>query len=169
VRHERAGRASRSRWLSLDRATRVARRSAPAPTTTIGTFDGVAQLVVNGALLRCAMGVAPGSLMVLPSSRVGASGQPVANILDSKPFVNIGSFSMCMSLGNPAVVAATAAAFGVLTPMPCTPMTAAPWMPGSPTVLSGPAPALTSTCTCVCSFGGVIQVAFPGQVTSMAP
>lgn len=115
------------------------------------------------------MGLAPGSLMVLPMSRVAASGQPVANILDSKPFVNIGSFSMCMSLANPTVAAATAAALGVLTPMPCTPMTAAPWVPGSPTVMSGPAPALTNTSTCVCSYGGVIQVSFAGQVTATAP
>lgn len=129
----------------------------------------MAQLVVNGALLSCAMGLAPGSLVVLPMSRVAASGQPVANVLDSKPFVNIGSFSMCMSLANPTVAAATAAALGVLTPMPCTPMTAAPWVPGSPTVMSGPAPALTNTSTCVCSYGGVIQVAFAGQVTATAP
>jgi hypothetical protein len=115
------------------------------------------------------MGLAPGPLVVLPTSRVVASGQPVANVLDSKPFVNITSFSMCMSLANPAVASATAAAFGALTPMPCTPMTSAPWVPGSPTVMSGPAPALTSTSTCVCSFGGVIQVSFPGQITSMAP
>lgn len=129
----------------------------------------MAQVVVNSAMLQCAMGMAPGTLTVLPMSRVSVAGQPVANILDSKPFVNITGFGMCMSLANPAVAAATAAAFGVLVPMPCTPMTAAPWMPGSPTVLSGPAPALTNTSTCICSFGGVIQVTMPGQFTAMAP
>lgn len=127
------------------------------------------QLVVNSALMQCAMGMAPGTLMVLPTGRVMSSGQPVANIMDSKPFVNITGFGMCMSLANPAVAAATAAAFGALTPMPCTPMTAAPWVPGSPTVMSGPAPALTNTSTCVCSFGGSIQVTMPGQFTTMAP
>ncbi|MFK8025636.1 MAG: DUF4280 domain-containing protein [Ilumatobacter sp.] len=127
------------------------------------------QLVVNSAMTQCAMGIAPGPLTVLPVNRVTSSGQPVANITDSKPFVNIMGFGMCMSLANPAVAAATAAAFGVLTPMPCTPMTAAPWVPGSPTVMSGPAPALTNTSTCVCSFGGVIQVTVPGQFTALAP
>ncbi len=127
------------------------------------------QLVVNSAMLQCAMGMAPGTLTVLPMSRVAIAGQPVANILDSKPFVNITGFGMCMSLANPAVAAATIAAFGALVPMPCTPMTAAPWMPGSPTVLSGPAPALTNTSTCICSFGGVIQVTMPGQFTATAP
>jgi hypothetical protein len=130
---------------------------------------GVGQLVVNAAVIQCAMGMAPGVLTVLPASRVTASGQPVANIFDSKPFVNIAPFGMCMSLANPAVAAATAAAFGALTPMPCTPMTAAPWVPGSPTVMSGPAPALTNSSQCICSFGGVIQITMPGQFTAQAP
>lgn len=129
----------------------------------------MAQLVVNSAMLQCAMGAAPGTLVVLPTSRVTSSGQPVANILDSKPFVNITGFGMCMSMANPAVAAATAAAFGVLVPMPCTPMTTAPWVPGSPTVLSGGAPALTNSSQCICGFGGTIAVTMPGQFTAMAP
>lgn len=131
--------------------------------------DLVGQVVVNSAMLQCAMGAAPGTLVVLPTSRVTSSGQPVANILDSKPFVNITGFGMCMSPANPAVAAATAAAFGVLTPMPCTPMTSAPWVPGSPTVMSGPAPALTNSSQCICAFGGAISVSFAGQVTTTAP
>ena len=106
---------------------------------------------------------------MLPLNRVMAGGQPAANITDSKPFVNIAPFGMCMSLANPAVAAATAAALGALTPMPCTPMTSAPWVPGSPTVMSGPAPALTNSSTCVCAFGGVVQISFAGQATVMAP
>lgn len=127
------------------------------------------QLVVNSAMLQCAMGLAPGTLTVLPMSRIVASGQPVANIMDSKPFLNITGFGMCMSLANPTVAAATAAAFGALVPMPCTPMTTAPWVPGSPTVMSGPAPALTSTSQCICAYGGVIQITMPGQFTATAP
>lgn len=126
------------------------------------------QLVVNSAVIQCAMGVAPGTLTVLPVSRLAVGGQPIANILDSKPFVNITGFGMCISPANPAVAAATAAAFGVLVPMPCTPMTS-PWAPGSPTVMSGPAPALTNSSMCTCAFGGVVQIVMAGQFTVMAP
>ena len=61
--------------------------------------------------------------------------------------------------------AATAAALGVLTPMPCIPVTTA-WVPGSATVLVGNMPALNSTSKCMCNWGGVIQVTYPGQVTT---
>jgi hypothetical protein len=94
---------------------------------------------------------------------------PIANIMDNKPMVNILPFGMCNSPANPMVAAATAAALGVLTPMPCIPVTAAPWVPGSPTVLVGNMPALNNSSKCMCNWGGVISVAFPGQVTIQAP
>jgi hypothetical protein len=71
---------------------------------------------------------------------------------------------MCSSLANPTVAAATAAALGVLTPMPCVPVTPAPWVPGSPTVMIGGVPALNSTCKCMCTWAGVIQITVPGPV-----
>lgn len=124
---------------------------------------------VMGAMTMCSFGAAPSTLMVLPASQVMSSKVPAANIMDSKPFVNVMPFGMCMSMANPAVAAATAAAFGVLTPMPCTPMTAAPWVPGCPTVLVGKMPALNNSSKCICSFGGVIQITLPGQFTEMIP
>ncbi|CAO3359725.1 DUF4280 domain-containing protein [Azospirillum palustre] len=124
---------------------------------------------VMGAMTMCSFGAAPSSLMVLPASAVMSSKVPAANIMDSKPFVNVMPFGMCMSMANPMVAAATAAALGVLTPMPCTPMTAAPWVPGSPTVLVGKMPALNNSSKCMCSFGGVIQITLPGQFTEMVP
>ncbi|WP_420249253.1 DUF4280 domain-containing protein, partial [Citrobacter sedlakii] len=60
-----------------------------------------------------------------------------------------------------------AAALGVLTPMPCIPVTIAPWMPGSPTILVGGMPALTAQSKLMCNWGGVIQIVFPGQVTTI--
>jgi hypothetical protein len=106
--------------------------------------------------------VAPSTLMVLPVNRVMSS-MPVANIMDNKPFLNVLPFGMCTSLANPAVASATAAALGVLTPMPCTPVTPAPWVPGAPTVLVGNMPALDQNAKLICTFGGVIQITVPGQ------
>lgn len=123
------------------------------------------QLVVSGALLMCPFGVAPSTLNVLPTNKV-LDRTPAATIMDSQPLVNIASFGMCISPANPAVAAATAAALGVLTPMPCIPNTPAPWTPGSPTVLLASLPALNNTCTCMCLWGGVIQITSPGQFTT---
>lgn len=125
--------------------------------------------VVSGALLQCSFGAAPTALVVLPVNRVMAGGPPAANIMDYAPIVNIPTFGTCTSLANPTVASATAAAFGALTPMPCVPATAAPWMPGSPTVLIGGMPALNNSSKCLCSFGGVISINFAGQVTVMIP
>ncbi|MGK3983871.1 DUF4280 domain-containing protein [Sorangium sp. So ce136] len=118
--------------------------------------------VVMGAMLQCSFGAAPSSLIVLPENRVMA-GVPAANIMDSKPIVNIPPFGMCTSPANPTVATATAVASGVLTPMPCVPATAAPWMPGSTKVTIGKMPALDNTCKLMCNWGGVIQVVSPGQ------
>jgi hypothetical protein len=76
---------------------------------------------------------------------------------------------MCITPTNPAVAAATAAALGVLTPMPCIPVTVASWVPGAPTVLLGGKPALDNTCQLMCMWGGVIQVTVPGQFTEQIP
>ena len=83
--------------------------------------------------------------------------------MDNKPIVNIPPFGMCSSLANPTVAAATTAALGVLTPMPCVPATVTPWAPGSPTVMLGNMPTLNNTCTLNCMWGGVITISQPGQ------
>lgn len=126
------------------------------------------QQVCAGAMLKCSFGLAPGTLLVLPASGV-MTAVPDATIMDNKPLVNIAPFGMCNSLANPTVAAATAAAMGVLTPMPCVPMTAAPWMPGSPTVLLGNQPALNNASKLMCMAGGVIEVVMPGQATVAIP
>ena len=92
--------------------------------------------VCMGATLQCSFGAAPSSLVVLPTSRTMTT-TPAATIMDHAPLVNIMPFGMCSSPANPTVAAATAAALGVLTPMPCVPATAAPWVTGAPTVLIG--------------------------------
>ncbi|MDY0164243.1 DUF4280 domain-containing protein [Desulfobotulus sp.] len=121
-------------------------------------------LVTNGAVMMCSFGVAPSSLLVLPTNKVLAS-LPAATIMDYAPGVNILPFGMCTTPSNPAVASATAAALGVLTPMPCVPVTVAPWVPGKPTVLIGNFPALTDSSKLMCMWGGVISINFAGQVT----
>jgi hypothetical protein len=119
-------------------------------------------------MLQCSFGAAPSSLTVLPLNRT-LTGAPAANIMDNKPFVNILPFGMCNTPSNPMVAAATAAALGVLTPMPCIPVTVAPWVVGAPTVLIGNMPALNNSAKLMCNWGGVIQVVVPGQFTTMTP
>ena len=126
-------------------------------------------LVVNGAMMTCSFGAAPSSLVVLPTNKVMGCNVPAANIMDFVPLTNILPFGVCSSMANPTVASATAAALGVLTPMPCVPVTAAPWAPGCPTVLIANMPALNDSSKCMCSFGGVISITFPGQVTVQVP
>ena len=118
-----------------------------------------------GAMLKCSFGVAPSSLVVLPKNKVITSYVPAANIMDHIPMVNIMPFAMCQSLANPMVAAATAAALGVLTPMPCIPVTPSPWVPGSADVILANFPALNDTSKLMCNWGGVIEVKMPGQQT----
>jgi hypothetical protein len=119
--------------------------------------------VCMGAMISCSFGAAPASLVVLPVNRVLTSNMPAATIMDHAPIINIPPFGVCSSLANPTVAAATSAALGVLTPMPCIPATATPWIPGSPTVMIGNMPALNNTCTLNCMWGGVITISQPGQ------
>ncbi|MBR6101122.1 MAG: DUF4280 domain-containing protein [Ruminococcus sp.] len=124
--------------------------------------------VCGGAQLMCPFGMAPSALNVLPQNRTVTSA-PLANIMDNKPMVNIMPFGMCTSLANPTVASATAAAWGVLTPMPCIPAITAPWAPGSPTVLIAGSPALNNTSKLMCAYGGVIQILNPAATTIQIP
>jgi len=121
--------------------------------------------VCMGASMMCTFGMAPSTLVVLPTNKV----MPDANIMDHIPMTNIMPFGMCMSPSNPTVAAATAAALGVLTPMPCIPNTPAPWVPGAATVMLGNMPTLDNVSTLNCIWGGVITFTYPGETTVMVP
>jgi hypothetical protein len=123
--------------------------------------------VVSTATLQCTFGLSPSTLSVLPVSGVMIEGRPAATIADAAPTVNIPPFGMCTSLSNPTVAAATASALGVLTPMPCLPVTTA-WVPGAPQTAIGGRPALTSASKCACAYGGIISVINPGSTRTMA-
>ena len=114
------------------------------------------QLVVSTAQLTCVAGTAPSVLVVTPENKVMSSNMPAATIMDNIPMKNIMPFGTCNIL--------TASASGV--PTPCVPATAAPWAPGSVTVMIGNKPALNNTCKLICSIGGVINVVSPGQMTT---
>ncbi len=122
------------------------------------------QQVCMGAMMTCTFGTAPGSLIVLPQNRVMTSNMPAANIMDNKPIVNIPPFAMCTSPSNPVVASATAAALGVLTPMPCVPATVTPWTPGCTKTMIANMPALNNSSTLNCMWAGVISISQPGQV-----
>jgi Domain of unknown function (DUF4280) len=122
----------------------------------------MAQLVVTGASLQCSFGVAPSTLIATPTPAVNGEMMPAATITSNIPIVNIPPFGMCNSLSNPTVAAATSAALGVLTPMPCIPVIPAPWAPGSPTVTIGKLPALTNNSKCNCAWGGMISITNAG-------
>src|SRR5882757_3892329 len=121
-----------------------------------------------GGLMKCSMGMAPSTLMPTPKTVI-TSNMMAANIMDHVPLMNILPFGMCQSMANPMVAAATAAALGVLTPMPCIPATVTPWVPGAPTVLIGNIPALDNLSQCMCMWGGVINVVNPATVRTNVP
>ncbi len=125
--------------------------------------------VCMGAMMQCSFGMAPSSLVVLPTNKVMTNMVPDANIMDHIPMTNIMPFGMCQSLANPTVAAATAAALGVLTPMPCIPATPAPWVAGAPTVLLGNFPTLDNVSQLMCIWGGVITFTDAGEETVQVP
>ncbi len=125
--------------------------------------------VCMGAQMMCTFGLAPSSLVVLPINRVMTNEVPDANIMDYIPLVNIMPFGACASPANPTVAAATAAAMGVLTPMPCIPATTSPWVPGAVNVMLGNQPTLDNISTLTCMWGGIITFTTPGEFTVMVP
>jgi hypothetical protein len=116
-------------------------------------------------MLTCTFGMAPSSLVVVrPNATV--EGRPVATIADMAPGVNVMPFGMCQSLANPQVAAATAAALGVLTPMPCTPIPNGMWSSVAPGTRVGGVPVLAQGAVLKCAYLGVISVSTPGSTTT---
>jgi hypothetical protein len=121
-----------------------------------------------GSQMKCSMGAAPSALM--PTFKpIMTNNKVAANIMDHVPMLNILPFGVCKSLANPTVAAATAAAMGTLTPMPCIPATPAPWIPGAPTVLVANFPALDNTSKLMCMWAGVIEFTDASQANHQIP
>lgn len=123
-------------------------------------------LVVTGATIACTMGMAPGILTAAVQSVCIAGGKPAAVINDMAPMTSVGPCGMCTSMVNPAVSAATAAALGVLTPQPCSPVPAGPWAPGGGVIIGG-MPCLSTESRLTCAYGGSISIVNAGQMQVM--
>ena len=120
--------------------------------------------VCKGAKLKCSFGSDQSDLGVMhPMQAVNLHGQPMANIQDYKPMMNIQPFGQCKSLANPTVASATAANNGKLQEMPCIPNTTSPWTPGNMKVLLKGMPALMNDCKLMCMWAGIIEITNAGQ------
>lgn len=121
--------------------------------------------VCMGAMMQCSFGMAPSTLMITNPLRPLIQKKPKATIMDFIPMTNIPPFGMCQSMANPQVASATAAAMGVLTPMPCVPVITAPWAPGGQQLISN-MPALLENSKCICAWGGNISITNPGHTAN---
>jgi peptidoglycan hydrolase-like protein with peptidoglycan-binding domain len=152
-------------WNALDTAAPAATSGAPSGQPPKPSPSQPPKAAVNGvrvyagAMLFCPFGTAPTML------QINEPGRTVAVTRDAVPNMNILPFGMCKSPGNPAMIAATEAAMGTLTPMPCTPAIAGPWSPpGMPLESAGtpPSPMIGTNSTLQCQFLGVIKIIHPG-------
>jgi len=107
-------------------------------------------VVGETSLIQCLFGLVPTPLMVLPDRTIMAEGMLMGNITDIIPLINIVTFGECISLANPEVASATAAALGVLVPMPCVPVIVDPWITLAIDVIVTEGPALDQTSIVMC-------------------
>jgi hypothetical protein len=115
--------------------------------------------VCTGATLQCSFGTTPATFAA--SGTQASATAPVGVVTDTDA-ANVPPFGLCMSLANPQVASATAAATGVLTPQPCQPVLS-PWTPGSARVTIAEVAALDDSSQCACTWGGVVTVSNAGQ------
>lgn len=124
--------------------------------------------VCSGATMRCSFGDKSARLTVYPDRTVFLTGQPMANISDHTSLYNIAPFGKCHTTRYPATGAATAAAHGRLTPMPCVPGTMTNWRNGKNDYIIKGSPALLKSSYCKCCYGGIIRIVKDGQVDTGA-
>jgi hypothetical protein len=120
------------------------------------------RVVCTGATLQCSFGTTPSTFAA--SGVQASAGGPVGVVTDAA-LANVPSFGLCVSLANPQVAAATAAALGTLTPQLCQPVLS-PWSPGSAQVTVGEAATLDDSSQCMCAWVGVVTVSAAGQTAA---
>ena len=136
-------------------------REDPSDASDFGKADSY---VCSGATMRCSFGDKSAKLTVYPDRTVFLTGQPMANISDHTSLYNIAPFGKCHTTRYPATAAATAAAHGKLTPMPCIPGTMSDWLNGKDDYIIKGNPALLKSSYCKCCYGGIIRIVNDGQV-----
>lgn len=119
-------------------------------------------LICTGATLQCSFGTTPATFAAAGAQ--ASAGSP-AGVVTDVAAANVPPFGLCVSLANPQVAAATAAALGTLTPQPCLPVLS-PWSPGSARVTIGGVGALDDSSQCTCTWGGVVTVSAAGQTAA---
>lgn len=115
-------------------------------------------LVTDKSLCKCSFGLAPAAVTAGPQSVGSSMNMKVLTEFMIVPNTNIPPFGMCNSMANPAVASATAAAMGVLTPQPCTPVIVGPWSPCASAASVLGQKAVTTASKCNCAYGGVITI-----------
>lgn len=136
-------------------------QEGPSDASEFGKADSY---VCSGATMRCSFGDKSARLTVYPDRTVFLTGQPMANISDHTSLYNIAPFGKCHTTRYPATGAATAAAHGRLTPMPCVPGTKSNWRNGKDDYIIKGNPALLKSSYCKCCYGGIIRIVKDGQV-----
>ncbi|NPD91736.1 DUF4280 domain-containing protein [Xylanibacter muris] len=119
--------------------------------------------VCSGATMKCSFGDKKAKLTVYPDRTVFLTGQPMANITDHVSLYNIAPFGKCHTTRFPPTGAATSAAHGKLTPMPCVPGTNSNWLNGKDDYIIKGDPALLKSSYCKCCYGGTITITDDGQ------
>lgn len=120
-------------------------------------------IVNSGSTCMCDKGLAP-CVVAMGLPTVMTVQTPSLNALTATP-AELPTFGMCTSQTNPTVAAATSAAMGVLTPMPCVPVFIPPWSGTSATVKLTGSPAVNAMSTLKCAFGGTIKVTVTANQT----
>ncbi len=138
--------------------------NAQADSSDASEFGESDSYVCSGATMRCSFGDKSARLTVYPDRTVFLTGQPMANISDHTSLYNIAPFGKCHTTRYPATGAATAAAHGRLTPMPCVPGTMSDWRNGKNDYIIKDSPALLKSSYCKCCYGGIIRIVKDGQV-----
>jgi len=112
--------------------------------------------------ILCSFGTGPSVYNVLPTAKVMIENKPAATIMDNVPMMNIMPFPTCIAPTNPSGMAKP-----VPAPGPCVPVILGPWTPSAPKTLIGNKPALVQGSTCVCTWGGIIQMVVPAAMKTM--
>lgn len=158
------GRNGTSGSIGLDNSDRI--KAGTDPNDKQNDDDGCSgadSFVCSNAQIKCTYGDKIAKLIVLPDRTVILTGEPQANIRDHSSMINIQPCGKCHTTAFPPTGAATAAAHGKLTPMPCIPNTPFVWMNGKGDVIVMGDPALMKKSKLKCAYGGTITIVHDGQ------